>query len=553
MATVSSTPGKRRGPLNELVHGYVQFRDNVVPERFYPWVNLLALLFVGGIITVILVVLTLVGWSILEPNQQALGDALSNVLNFIFNNNRVDYSQAIDCRTESGCSTVQAIIFSLIFFFVFLTSFAYLTLLERRLIAFFQQRTGPNRVGPAGLLQPAADGVKLIFKEDIEPAGADKWVYRIAPILKVVPAVILLAVVPLGPDLLIPWFDGNVYSVPLGLADPNVGVLWLLAITSIGTYGVVLAGWSSNNKYAALGALRASAQMLSYELSLGLTMAVPIMVVGSMSVGDIINAQTYFYDWFIFQNPVAFVILFIALLAELNRSPFDLPEAEQELTQGFMTEYSGMKFASFMMAEYLSMIGVSAVVASLYLGGYNDGFGLVQAVPILGPIVLAGKILIFLFIMVWIRATLPRIRYDRLMALGWKVMLPLAMVAVGWTAVSILIGDALGSPVAYGIFSAVVLLAVLIVGGLLVRRSSENQLDAEIEDLATDPIITGERGGIGYALVQALGGLLAVPFVLYNGLLKLLDKLAQLAPEKPAEPTSEETAIVPSDNANAAQ
>lgn len=550
MATVSSTQQKRRGPLNELVHGYVQVRDNVVPERFYPWANLLALLFVGGIITVILLVLVLVGWSILEPNQIALGDALSNVLNFIFNNNRIDYSQAIDCRTDSGCSVTQAVIFSLIFFIVFLTSFAYLTLLERRLIAFFQQRTGPNRVGPWGLLQPAADGVKLIFKEDIEPAGADKWVYRIAPLLKVVPAVILLAVVPLGPDLLIPWFDGNVYSVPLGLADPSVGVLFLLAVTSIGTYGVVLAGWSSNNKYAALGGLRAAAQMLSYELSLGLSVAVPVMIVGSMSVGDIITAQTHFYDWFIFQNPIAFAILFIALLAELNRAPFDLPEAEQELTQGFMTEYSGMKFASFMMAEYLSMIGVSVVIASLYLGGYNDGFGLVQSVPILGPIVLIGKVLILLFVMVWIRATLPRIRYDRLMSLGWKIMLPIAMMAVGWTAVSLLIGDSLGSPVAYGIASAVVLLVVLVIGLIIVGRSERDE--PEVEDLATDPIITGKRGGIPYALLQVLGGVLAIPFALYNGLLRMLDSLSALAPDKPVA-ASEETAVVPADNAGSAE
>lgn len=528
----SVTQPKRRGPLAELVGGYAAVRDSVVPEKLHPWSNLIALLAAGAFITVVLVLLLGLVWGFIEPRQQAIGDGLTTVVGVIFNNDRVNAAAAIDCRTNSGCSVVHAVVFSLIFFFVVLTSFAYLTYWERRLIAFFQQRIGPNRVGPAGLLQPAADGVKLIFKEDITPSGADKWVFRIAPVLKTVPAIVLLAVVPIGPDLIVPWFDGNVYRVPLGLVDINVGVLWLLAITSIGTYGVVLAGWASNNKYAMLGGLRASAQMLSYELSLGLTMAVPILLVGSMSVGDIINSQRMFYEWFIFQNPLAFGILFIALLAEVNRSPFDLPEAEQELTQGFMVEYSGMKFASFMMAEYLSMIGISAVIASLYLGGYNDGFGLVQSVPILGPLVLGGKIFLMLCVMVWIRATLPRIRYDRLMSLGWKIMLPLAMVAVFWSAVAVLISDATGSLVAYGAVSGGVLTAVVVVGYLLVRRGS--QPEAAADELANDPIITGESRGLGYMLLQVLGGLLAIPLLLHNALLRVLDRLATLAPETAA-------------------
>lgn len=528
----SVTQPKRRGPLAELVGGYASVRDSVVPEKLHPWSNLIALMVAGAFVTVVLVLLLGLVWGFIEPRQQAIGDGLTTVVGVIFNNDRVNAAAAIDCRTNSGCSVVHAVVFSLIFFFVVLTSFAYLTYWERRLIAFFQQRIGPNRVGPAGLLQPAADGVKLIFKEDITPSGADKWVFRIAPVLKTVPAIVLLAVVPIGPDLTVPWFDGNVYRVPLGLVDINVGVLWLLAITSIGTYGVVLAGWASNNKYAMLGGLRASAQMLSYELSLGLTMAVPILLVGSMSVGDIINSQRMFYEWFIFQNPLAFGILFIALLAEVNRSPFDLPEAEQELTQGFMVEYSGMKFASFMMAEYLSMIGISAVIASLYLGGYNDGFGLVQSVPILGPLVLGGKIFLMLCVMVWIRATLPRIRYDRLMSLGWKVLLPLAMVAVFWSAVAVLIADATGSLVTYGLVSGGVLTAVAVVGYLLVRRNG--QAEAEADTLANDPIVTGESRGLGYMLLQVLGGLLAIPLLLHNTLLRVLDRLATLAPEAPA-------------------
>jgi NADH-quinone oxidoreductase subunit H len=335
----------------------------------------------------------------------------------------------------------------------------------------------------------------------------------------------------LGPDLIIPWFDGRVYQVPLGLIDVNVGVLWLLAVTSIGTYGVVLAGWASNNKYAMLGGLRASAQMLSYELSLGLTMAVPILIVGSMSLGDIMRSQTYIWEWFIFQNPLAAGILFIALLAEVNRSPFDLPEAEQELTQGYMTEYSGMKFALFMMAEYLGMIGISAVVAALYLGGYQDGFGIVNSLPILGPLVFIGKIVLLLIFMVWIRATLPRIRYDRLMALGWKILLPLALVAVTWSAISVLIGEAANSTVLYGVLSGIFFVVVVALGIGLLGRSGADAADERDTPLTEDPVITGERGGLGYVALQVLGGIIGIPFALYNFTLKVLDNIANLAPE----------------------
>ncbi len=452
------------------------------------------------------------------------------VLTWIFDPNRVDQTKVVACYGPDGrgCGPVHAIVFSLLFFFIVLTGFAYTTLLERKFIAWFQQRSGPNRVGPYGLLQPAADGVKLIFKEDIRPSGADIWVYRLAPMIKAVPPLIVLAVVPLGPNLLIPWFDGFWYNVPLGLADPNVGVLWLLAILSIGTYGVVLAGWSSNNKYAMIGGLRATAQMLSYELSLGLTMAVPILIVGSMSLGDIIRSQTYIYQWYVFQNPLAAAILFIALLAEVNRAPFDLPEAEQELTQGYMTEYSGMKFALFMMAEYLGMIAISIIVCSLFLGGYNDGFGIVQDVPILGPVVLIGKVILFLIFMIWIRATLPRIRYDRLMALGWKVMLPLAIVAVMWSAVAVMVGDAFGSPLAYAIAAGIFFFVVVVGGLILLQRSG--QLEAPSAEIEDDPVITGEQKGVGYYILQVVGGLIAIPFALWDFTLGALDNLAKLAP-----------------------
>ncbi len=449
----------------------------------------------------------------------------------------------VDCADYAGCGTVWPIVFGALFFFVVLTSFAYTTLLERRLISFFQQRIGPNRVGPLGFLQPAADGVKLVFKEDFMPAGANKPVFTIAPMLKTLPVLLLFGVIPIGPKIIVPWFApalGDVWlSVPLGLADPNVGLLWLLAITSLGTYGVVLAGWASNNKYAMLGALRASSQMISYELSFGLALAVPIMLAASMSVGDIITSQTMIWEWYVFQNPLAAAIILVALLAETNRAPFDLPEAEQELTQGYQTEYSGMKFAMFMMAEYLGMIAVSALAAATFFGGYNDGFGLVQTAPILGPLVMGGKILLLLSGMIWVRATLPRIRYDRLMQFGWKIMLPLALLAVVWTAVSVVISDVFGSTVVYGVAAGIFF--VLVVGGayLMIGRAGSTE---EEDDDDLDPIITGERRGAGYAALNVVGGIIAAPFVLYENTIKALDKVAEIYSEE-----SDETAIEPAD------
>lgn len=481
-------------------------------------------LIIVAIVAVLLLVVAPV--IIVLSNGEAIG-------NFVFDTRlRTSGAQIVDCYGPDGrgCPVVHSIIFSLLFFFIVLTGFAYTTLLERRFIAFFQQRIGPNRVGPLGFLQPLADGIKLIFKEDIIPSGADRPVYLIAPLLKTVPAIIILAVIPLGPDLLIPWFDGMWYQVPLGLADPNVGILWLMAIFGIGTYGVVLAGWASNNKYAMIGGLRATAQMLSYELSLGLTMAVPVLIVGSMSLGDIIRSQSMFYEWFVFQNPLAAGILMIALLAEVNRSPFDLPEAEQELTQGFMTEYSGMKFAMFMMAEYLGMIAVSVIVSALFFGGYNDGFGLVDSLPFLGPVVLIGKVVLLLIGMIWIRATVPRLRYDRLMALGWKILLPLALVAVFWSAISIMIGDAFGSPVAYGIVAGIFFVIVVGIGYSLLRRSGDiAESEPALED---DPIITGERRGPAWVGLQILGAVIGIPFALWNFTIKALESLAGLAPEE---------------------
>lgn len=314
---------------------------------------------------------------------------------------------------------------------VLLTGFAYLTLFERRVLAKMQVRIGPNRAGPNGLLQPVADAVKLIFKEELIPAQADRLIFILAPIITVVPALIVLAVVPFGPPITI---FGR--TVTMGLADNvNVGVLYIMAITSIAVYGITLAGWSSNNKYALMGGLRSSAQMVSYELALGLSFIGPILLANSMSMRDIVVAQTRIP--FVVLQPIGFVIFLIATIAEVNRAPFDMPEAEQELTAGYHVEYSGMKFALLFMAEYDKMIAVSTIGASLFLGGYLGPF--VQQLPWLGPVYLLLKVVFLLFLMIWLRATLPRFRYDRLMAFGWKIMLPLALLNVAATAVIVVL------------------------------------------------------------------------------------------------------------------
>jgi len=322
---------------------------------------------------------------------------------------------------------IEWIIKSLIIAFALLTGFAYLTYYERKVLARMQVRIGPNRAGPAGLLQPVADAFKLIFKEELIPARAYKFIFMLAPILTVVPAMVIMAVVPWGDKVTL---FGRV--IDLGLADINVGVLYIMAITSISVYGIALAGWSSNNKYAMLGGMRSSAQMISYELALGLAFVGPVLLAGSMSLGDIIQKQKAM-GWFVIYQPLGAIIFWIATLAEVNRAPFDMPEAEQELTAGYHVEYSGMKFALFFMAEYIKMIAVSAFAATLFFGGYRGPF--IDQVPWLGPVYLFLKVVIILFGAIWVRATLPRIRYDRLMAFGWKILLPAALLNVVITAV----------------------------------------------------------------------------------------------------------------------
>lgn len=304
--------------------------------------------------------------------------------------------------------------------------FAYLTLYERRALARIQTRIGPNRAGPFGILQPVADGIKLIFKEELIPARADKILFVLSPIVTVFPALVIWAVIPWGTSI-------NLFGreIPLYLADINAGVLYLTAVASIAVYGIVLAGWSSNNKYALLGGLRSSAQMISYEIALGLSFIGPIMLAGSMSLVDIVEAQNPW--WFAILQPISFIIFLIAGLAEVNRAPFDMPEAEQELTAGYHAEYSGMKFALFFMAEYIKMIAISAIAATLFLGGYSLPF--IEDTGGWGPLIFLGKVIILLFGMIWVRATLPRFRYDRLMAFGWKVLLPLSLVNIFITGV----------------------------------------------------------------------------------------------------------------------
>ncbi len=341
---------------------------------------------------------------------------------------------------------IEFIIKGFILIFAVLTGFAYLTLYERRALARIQTRIGPNRAGPQGFLQPIADAVKLIFKEELTPARADKVLFVLAPIMTVVPAMILAAVIPLGTQFTLPFLNR---PITLYVADINVGVLYLTAIASIAVYGIVLAGWSSNNKYAMLGGMRSSAQMISYELSLGLCFVIAILLGNSMSLLDIVEAQKGV--WFAIIQPVGALVFMVTTLAEVNRAPFDMPEAEQELAAGYHSEYSGMKFALFFMAEYEKMIVISMIAATLYFGGFREFWFLqntwfsVDQHWWLGPIYLLLKVVVLLFFMIWVRATWPRIRYDRLMAFGWKVLLPLSLALVFITALGILLANQFGA------------------------------------------------------------------------------------------------------------
>jgi NADH-quinone oxidoreductase subunit H len=310
-----------------------------------------------------------------------------------------------------------------------LVGVTFMVLLERKVIAWVQVRLGPMRVGPYGILQPIADAVKLLLKEDITPARADKWVFTAAPIIVMVPALITFAVIPFGPTVRL---FGR--EVPLYVTDINVGLLYIVSVASIGVYGIILGGWASNSKYPLLASLRSSAQLISYEVAVTMTLVSLIMTAGTLSMVKIVESQFMAGVWYAFVQPVAFVIFFIGALAETNRAPFDMAEAEQELTGGFHTEYSGMRFALFFLAEYANMIVSSSVSTTLFLGGWLRPFPNVAALSFLefvpAWIWFLLKTFAFLYVFLWVRATLPRYRYDQLMRLGWKVLIPIAIANV---------------------------------------------------------------------------------------------------------------------------
>ncbi len=314
---------------------------------------------------------------------------------------------------------------------------------ERRVVALIQDRLGPNRVGPLGLFQSFADGIKLFFKEEILPGQVDRVIYYLAPIITMIPALAAGATLPFGKITIAT--DAGPKSLFLVVGDVNIGILFVLALASLQVYGIVLAGWSSNNKYSLLGGLRSSAQIISYELSMSLAVMIAVLMAGSLRFQDIVGSQSGYWfgaipQWNVFQffglGAVATIIYLIAMVAETNRAPFDLPEAESELIGGFHTEYSSMKFAIFFMGEYASMMVVSGVAVALWFGGWTPLVG--PAVPVLGALCawipgwmwFVGKLIALLFTYVWIRGTLPRLRYDALMSLGWKRMLPIALVAL---------------------------------------------------------------------------------------------------------------------------
>ncbi|MBD3331307.1 NADH-quinone oxidoreductase subunit NuoH [candidate division GN15 bacterium] len=304
---------------------------------------------------------------------------------------------------------------------VVLTGCAYSTYLERKVVAAMQHRIGPSYAGPYGLLQPLADAVKLMFKEDIIPDNVERWTYAMAPAISFIPALLTFAVVPFGMDMTI--FGREIKMV---LSDMNVGVLFVFAITSMGIYGIVLAGWSSGSKYSLLGSIRSSAQMISYEISYGLSIVGVLFIANTLSLSELIAQQETILDWFIFSQPVGFLLYVTCAVAETNRAPFDLPEAESELVAGYHTEYSSMRFSMFFIGEYANMLAVSAVGTVFFLGGWQGPF--TEQVPILSFVWFFVKVFMFMFVYIWLRATFPRFRYDQLMNFGWKILLPLAVV-----------------------------------------------------------------------------------------------------------------------------
>jgi NADH-quinone oxidoreductase subunit H len=307
---------------------------------------------------------------------------------------------------------------------------AFTVLAERRVLGFIQGRLGPNRVGYGGILQPFADFIKTMMKEDLVPDASTRFVFLLAPTIAVITAIMAIIVYPFGPVVTLPFIG----PIALRIAQFDVALLYVLGVTSVGVYGIALAGWSSNNKYSLMGGLRSAAQLISYELALGLGLIGVVMMSGTLDIYDIVQQQSGWWgmNWNIFYQPVGFIIYLIAAIAETNRVPFDLPEAETELVAGFHTEYSSIKFLLFFNAEYINMITVSMLASSLFLGGWN-GPG-VSLFPLLGVVYFAAKILFFIFLYIWLRGTLPRFRFDQLMDFGWRFLMPLALLNIFVTA-----------------------------------------------------------------------------------------------------------------------
>lgn len=320
---------------------------------------------------------------------------------------------------------IEKLVLVVTLFAVTLGIAAYLTLAERKVAAWLQDRVGPNRAGPLGLLQPLADGGKFFFKEDFIPANADKWLFIIGPGIAMFTALITGAVIPWGPD-----FEAFGRTISLQVAHVNVGILFIMGIVSIGVYGIMIGGWASNNKFSLFGAIRASSQMISYELAMGVSVITIVMMSGSLDLSVIVEQQ-HGGNWNIWYQPVCFIVFFVCALAECNRAPFDLPECESELIGGYHTEYGSMKLGFYLFAEYTNMFISCAVISALFLGGYNfpgmDAFSGVT-LAILGTLVFFAKIFFLIFIFMWIRWTLPRFRYDQLMHLGWKSLIPIALI-----------------------------------------------------------------------------------------------------------------------------
>lgn len=383
---------------------------------------------------------------------------------------------------------VGALVKGIIAIVALLTAFAYMTLIERRIIARFQRRVGPNRAGPQGIFQPIADALKMAFKEEIIPTNAQRVAFLLAPAISVIVALTAFAVVPLGGPTT--WGTSSIARAwaPY-VADLNVGILYIFAIASLAVYGIVLAGWSSGNRYSLLGALRSAAQMVSYEVSISLAIVGVLMFSGTLSMVGIVEAQANQGIWFVLAQPLGFVLYGIAAVAEVNRAPFDLPEAEQELIAGYLTEFSALRWSLFQMAEYINMITASSVVATLFFGGWTLGaLNGVFGAPFIWFFI---KVAFFLFVFVWLRATLPRIRYDLLMRFGWQVMLPLAVLNALMTAAVVAYG------LAWWVSGAVSLVVMLLATALSYARLRRSQpagkrgLSAVFEPPASVRLVSG--------------------------------------------------------------